>query len=678
MTRQRRAVLDLDEAQKASQSRLASYQSQQSVAEATINGLQLRGLIDQTEQTDALILLRREAATAQLQELDAQKSIAEQLVQTDQGRADQHQRELRTITEQIAATHNLGAELTAQEAAQQRISQSQILRTDRAQRTFLDYLSRQKGITEAVADSMIAAYEGVAGALDRGIDRLTAKIGIFGSVISGVLKSIARSILTNLFAPLAGGSGGGGSSGGGGILGSIVNLITGGGRAQSGGGGGSGVSGGGAAGGGTVAQILSGLQSGGGSFLTPGFAGGSVASITGAAGGSGGSGGSGVLDAAQFFGSLTGGGAGGGPQQSLTQQALQSASIAANYNLPGLSGGIGGGAGVSLASGGLKGLLGNAAFAAPLLGLSLGASLGGKSTLGSILGGAGGLLLGGSLLAGVGGAGAIGGLLGLVGVGGTNAAILSSALTGLLTNPFTIAAGVALLVGAYFLGKSKQRKSDEKLADSYWVAEADQLKILTKEVNADQIDGQSALAQAAQLRQQTIAQLNTIKTSSVRESRLRNQLADVDRVYVAPLKAAVEAQTLRTERKGKIVPTFADGGIVPGVYDGRDSVLARLSGGEVVLTPNHQHQLFGALMERVGVPGFGGSSAMPPAAQQVYQAAGQPIYITNEMIFALGKEDQTKLVAAGLQNNKSGVMHIVRSDVRRKGKAGLAGDLASG
>src|SRR5262249_10275459 len=109
----------------------------------------------------------------------------------------------------------------------EKLADASIFHADRANAIFLDHLAKQQSVTEATAGTMIKAYEGVAGSLDKGIDKLTVKLGVFGEAVSGILKAIVRNITAQIFAPTfgIGGAGGGGAAGGGGILGSIVGSI---------------------------------------------------------------------------------------------------------------------------------------------------------------------------------------------------------------------------------------------------------------------------------------------------------------------------------------------------------------------------------------------------------------------------------------------------------------------
>jgi len=286
------------------------------------------------------------------------------------------------------------------------------------------------------------------------------------------------------------------------------------------------------------------------------------------------------------------------------------------------------------------------ASALPLLGLSLGSKVGGNSVLGQILGGAGGLAVG-------------------VGLTAAPAALSGTVLAGLFSNPFTAIAGVGLLVGGLLLGKAKQRKADEKLVDTYWVEYMNRTKALTDQVNGDQIEGAKALQEALAAREEAIALISQIKTKSVRDSRLQNQIPDVDRLFLEPLKAAIEAQKKRAVTIKNIIPEFATGGIVPGVDFGFDSVLAMLRPGEVILNQMQQArmkaQAGGDIFARAGVPGFGTpNSSQTRNGVAAYALGGiaeaRPISPRNgagainlEVTLEIGEDDVTRLFVNGAE-----------------------------
>lgn len=317
----------------------------------------------------------------------------------------------------------------------------------------------------------------------------------------------------------------------------------------------------------------------------------------------------GGLGGGTFGGSIFGGGA-------ATSISVAPSLSGAVGGFGGFSGGFGsvsnavaqqlgfGGAGGGSAAGGLLGAIAGPA----LLGGLLGTGLGGKSLGGKILGGIGGGIAG----AGVGLGAAIG-----FGGGGLLAGALAATGIGLLAAPF--------LIGAVLLGKAKQRKADEQAADAIWVAEREQIRTLISAVNADRIEGYDALAQWSGIRSNTIAQLNQIKTESVRTSRLTNQLRDLDNGVVAELRAAVERQARRRGVQGLLVPEFESGGRVPGVDRGYDSVMIKARPGEVVLNRQQQASIQARagdrIFEEVGIQSFyngGRVSAAPQVPQSLH------------------------------------------------------------
>jgi hypothetical protein len=258
------------------------------------------------------------------------------------------------------------------------------------------------------------------------------------------------------------------------------------------------------------------------------------------------------------------------------------------------------------AGGGFFGKVGNSlAGAAPFLGASVGGSLGGQSIFGQIAGSAGGLLLGGAIGA------------------ATTTGVFSAGATALLTNPFTIAAGAGLLIGSYFLGKAKQRRSDEETSGQYLTQALQAIDQLALGVGNGSIDG----GQARQIFDTQIlgafkTQISQLKTKSVVQSRLTNQVRDLQKVYdarIPPLiaeqerQAAQEAQRAADARRfagidARLIPQFAGGGYVGGIDRGFDSVKALLRPGELVLNRGQQAAVIAqsspSVFRNAGVPAF--------------------------------------------------------------------------
>jgi hypothetical protein len=240
------------------------------------------------------------------------------------------------------------------------------------------------------------------------------------------------------------------------------------------------------------------------------------------------------------------------------------------------------------------------AGALPLLGVSLGAQLG-TDRLTSILGGAAGGLLGVGLSAAP----------GIIGAGGALSGL--GFLAPLFSNPVT-AIGAALALPAIFLlGRARQRRRDEKSSGDSLQDAVNQIRDIRKQVESNELVLSVAEARRlfdSQVLQPFIAQISQLKTKSVRESRLKNQTADLRNLFEKEVIPAVQAQKTRQGINDKLIPEFAFGGIVPGLpTPGIDSVLARVSPGEMVLTVNHQRSIAamagGDVFSRAGVPAAG-------------------------------------------------------------------------
>ncbi len=480
------------------------------------------------------------------------------------------------------------------------------------------------------------------GVLDGGIDRLTQKFGFFKDLVGDILKSLTRKVISQLFG--LGNPGGGGSAPAGGgsgfnvssILGKFLNI---GGASQS------------SAQQANLASVAS--------VFTPGFAGGS-----GAGGVLGSSGGNGIGSLAQAL---------LGPSSPLSAPA--SVSLPGFGGLPGISqfaipGLRGPGAGELRASGlgkvgnlnGLSSLFSGIGFGKtagsggalagllPLLGVSLGSGLG-TDTLTKILGGAAGGLLGVGLTAAP----------AIIGTGGLLSGL--GFLAPLFSNPITaIAAGLAL-PAIFLLGRARQRRRDEASSGDFLQDAIDSIRDLRKQVSSDQIDGAQARSVFNnEILQTFIQQINTLKTKSVRESRLKNQTADLKKLFEDEVGPEIEAQKLRSKTALRLVPEFALGGIVPGMPTGADTVLSWLSPREMVLTVQQQRSIAAMAGPEVfaaaGVPGAGlatsdGGQAFQfgGVVQPSGSSGGRPtvinVYVTNSM----SRDDSIDLLAVAAESD---------------------------
>lgn len=423
--------------------------------------------------------------------------------------------------------------------------------------------SQSETLSESFERIGTAFKDRILGTLDAGIDRLTAKFGFFKDLLGDILKSLTRNVLARLFGAGGGASFGGAQAGGGGFgVGNILGGLLGGGRP-------------------------------GGGFLTPSFnpnaSGNPFIALGGLLGG-------GITAPASSSGL---GGLPSAPGPFPVPLLTPPGARPGVGSIAGLFGGLGNlfqGFGFGLKPGSP---LGGLAAAAPLLGLTLGAGLG-TDRLTSILGGVGGGLLGVGLTAAP--AALAGGPLAFLGH--------------LFSNPITAVIGAALLPAAFLLGRARQRRRDERTSGDFLQQAIDAIRDLKKQIESDQLIGT-----VAQIRRQFeqdvigtfVQQINTLKTKSVRQSRLTNQVRDLRALFDKEVVPAIEAQKRRGEVSRRLIPEFAIGGIVPGFpTPGRDSVLSFLSPGEMVLTVRHQQQIAamagGDVFARAGVPGAGRAS----------------------------------------------------------------------
>ena len=188
---------------------------------------------------------------------------------------------------------------------------------------------------------------------------------------------------------------------------------------------------------------------------------------------------------------------------------------------------------------------------APALGSSLGGMLGGTSLVGSLMGSVGGLMAGTALGIATGAISTTSGMMGSL-VGALGGATMA---TGILAG-----VGVALMIGAYLFGKTKQRKADEKTRNQAMLDAFSALDDILKQVGSDQMEGAAAINQANQIRKQYLDQMSQLKDKKTRNIALKD-VSRID-VKITQIKQAADQQTARKAMDAKLVPTFADGGFV--------------------------------------------------------------------------------------------------------------------
>ncbi len=500
--------------------------------EADLTKLRIQNADDQMSAQRRLLLAKSE-------EVGLERRIQQTKDEIATGPYNQHLRIQLALLEGIADIRRRDEDaIKAQNRAQLELADATVYHAARADAAVMEFLASQRSVTEVIADAKIGVIQSTFDLIDRGLDRATSKLGIVGSLVKELLSGFIRLALTPFFQAMfggtktqgptlfgGGGNGGGGGRGGGGITGFLGNLF--------------------------------------GSIFKPQGATAGFSGLTGGfAGGSGG---------AQFLGGgninpfaspgvreMLGGGGITPPESLSSASASQGAigQVIAEAARAQTSGGGGGGFG---------GLFSGLAEAGPLLGLTLGAglgaSLGGPSRLGQALG-----LIGG-------------GAIGVV-AGSALPAILAGSFAGLTALGFaTLGIGGALLIAALIIGKNSARRRDEQTRNQAMLDSLAQLDQIISAVKSDRLDGSSALAAAAQVRQQYVQSMSALKDSKTRGIALK----DVYRLdlKIDQIKQAAEAQTRRQHVTSRLTPAFntgLDAGLVP--YRGGLQTLIKVRPGE--------------------------------------------------------------------------------------------------
>ncbi len=589
-------------------------------------------------------------------------------------------------------------------ASQIKIADSTVFHADQSNAKVLQFLASQRSVTDVFSDAKISIIKSSYDVIDRGLDRVTKKLGAAGSLIKDLISGFVRLALNKAFGQLFGGQQSGGLSFGGGSN----NR-----------------------GGGLVNTIGSFLGLGGGKHSNARSSGFNIGSPGGTASfnpnivNAGGRTQAGFdLSGSNTFGLST--------PQSYTEQAIAAATRPRT-----VSGAIG--VGGATGAGGRFGGLGKQAqqqFAAiaPLLGLSLGAGLGQGSKFGTVLGGAGGLVAGGLAS----------GLIGAIGAGtfagstaGAVAGTLGAALGGgLALGAATLGVGAAVaLIGAYFIGRSKKRREEEKIRTAIKGDSLTQLNEILRQVKNDRLDGAGAISQSTQIRAQYLTEVGKLKDKKTRGI-AQKDVSALDSV-ISQIRVAADSQDARAKIAARLIPTFQTGGDVsrafvamnnsrtmlrfadggslktdlsqmtkfngrmPGVYDRRDDRLIRVTGDETVLNPQQRALLGGhGAMRAAGVPGYADGVAqtsgtpvfnvsaptaapvfnvtLPTSAAPVASAAQGPIEITVETLEVhIGEGDATKIFMKGARtrDGRDVVVNTIRTHVHDSGRTGLVGDI---
>lgn len=596
--------------------------------------------VGQTEaQIDQFRQLRADPtfvnATRQNDAISEQLSIERKLFNLENDRANapvnQALRERLAVEQELTAIY-LDEYNAAEDAAvaRVRINDLGVFHEKRANAGVLEHISSMKSLTEIYTDSKVAIIDKVWSGLDTLFGKLTAKIPFVGSILKDILSSVTK-LLINPFIMKLLGLDPTGTTGGGKSSGAI----------------------------GTAAVAASNVFTGGGSgnFLNAFIPSAPTAS----------SGGSfNPTSAAQYTNLLQAAAANGGGG-SLTPTQLQA--VLGTQGLEGIGGASASASGVSgaaqnvggsflsqLFGGGkfdFKGLGKTVGGIAPILGAGLGASLGGSSITGQLVGSAGGILAGGvlsSLLAGSLTGATTGGIFGTV---GGVLGISAGATAGI-----ALAIAPLLLLGSYFLGRSKRRRQEEKQRTQILTDAKKQLTDILNQTRAGQLDSVSALSQANAIREQYLQQVGQLKDSKTRNIAIQT-VRELDSI-IEQIKVAGRASDFAAAQDDAFVPTFAGAGVrdyvsaSPSVWrrSANDTHLAILNPEtEAVLNRQDIYNLGGyKAMSRAGVKGASLYTGNTVRTEQAYSnrstssggASGEkPIY--NVIVF--GEDEKDKLIA---------------------------------
>jgi hypothetical protein len=220
------------------------------------------------------------------------------------------------------------------------------------------------------------------------------------------------------------------------------------------------------------------------------------------------------------------------------------------------------------------------------------------SKLGGIMSGAGGLM------------GILGGL-----IGGNAGGVLSSVGTfmSLGANFGPIGAGVGAAVGLIvgLFGISSKRKKEEQTRNAGLLdAEAavrSAFDSAKQDLQFGRTDGPGALSSFSSSTSQIMGQYMQMANSLTDKKTRSHAIQDASRVQgliatkTDELKALAAMAEANAERSKRIIPEFAGGhyfadyfrpnGLLPGMFDGRDDLLAMISRGEMVLNPQQQNRV---------------------------------------------------------------------------------------
>lgn len=299
-------------------------------------------------------------------------------------------------------------------------------------------------------------------------------------------------------------------------------------------------------------------------------------------------------------------------------------------------------------------------------------SAAGAHEAGHISGGSGKLgLSGGLALAGMGAnilggliGGRVGGVISMAGTGLSLGATIGSIIPGIGT---AIGAAIGAIGGGIlglFMGDPKRKVDKKENMPKLQQGFKDAFKEfsdLIADVNALRVDPDSAMGRGRELRAAIASgfgiEFQSKKYKKQSQQLITQQLAAIDAApggLMEQLKHAVEVAKAAGERTRRILPEFADGGavsqffrdnftgLVPGIYDRRDDKLIKVSGNEVVLTPN-QWMPITPYLASARVPGFADGGSLGSAR------IAAPVFAPNITIVVEGEIDAARIKSVAIE-----------------------------
>lgn len=299
--------------------------------------------------------------------------------------------------------------------------------------------------------------------------------------------------------------------------------------------------------------------------------------------------------------------------------------------------------------------------------------------------------------------GRVGGFISGIGSGAAMGASIGSIIPGIGT---AIGAGIGA-VGGFFaslFGGDPKRKEDKKknlpALNQGFTDAFQQFQQLITDTKALRVDPDSSLAKGTELRSQIASgfgiQFLSKKYQKESQKLIQAKLAEIDRVpggLFDQLKKAVEVAKTAGDRQNRLLPEFASGayidpkiynGMISGRFDGRDTLLARLSHGEMVLNPSQIR----AVINRANTDVFAGIvpnyKTVVPTPQTNFAAGGMafaapvaapsPVIVieklTLEVGALVGTEAASQIVVTGVKTSDGHTAVVKSVEIMRTKKEG--------